>query len=77
MVADGKTEVPGRGVLAAGMVLYKVQWEGWPPELGIGLTWEEEEDIPCGEIDFVVQFEAAQEALEAGQTEATGSDVES
>ena len=75
MVADGKTEVPGRSGVPAGTVLYKVLWEGWPPELGIGVTWEEEEDIPCGEVDFVAQYEAAQEASEAGETEAMGSDA--
>ena len=37
-------------------------------------TWEDEDDIPCGEVDFVAQYEAAQEALEAGETAATGSD---
>ena len=53
MVADGQSEVPGRGVMKAGTVLYKVLWEGWPEELA---TWEEEEeDIPCGEVDFVAQ----------------------
>ena len=75
MVADGKTEVPGRSGVPAGTVLYKVLWEGWPPELGIGVTWEEEDDIPCGEVDFVAQYEAAQEASEAGETEAMGSDA--
>ena len=60
MVADGTTEVPGR----AGTVLYKVLWEGWPEELA---TWEEEDDIPCGEVDFVAQYDAAQEAAQAGE----------
>ena len=74
MVADGKTEVPGRARIKAGTVLYKVLWEGWPEE---SATWEEEEDIPCGEEDFVAQYEAAQEAP-TGATEApVGSDSES
>ena len=60
MVADGTTEVPGRTGIAAGTVVYKVLWEGWPEELA---TWEEEEDIPCGEVDFVTQYDAAQEAM--------------
>ena len=32
---------------AAGTVLYKVLWEGWPEELA---TREEEDDIPCGDV---------------------------
>ena len=75
MVADGKTEVPGRAGVRAGTVLYKVQWEGWPPELGVGVTWEEEEDIPCGEVDFVAQYEAMQEAMYAGEEGEGGSDT--
>ena len=43
-------------------MLYKVLWEGWPEELA---TWEEEDDIPCGEEDFVEQYEARMEAPEA------------
>ena len=46
-------------------MLYRVLWEGWPEELA---TWEEEEDIPCGEVDFVAQYEAAQEAAKRGET---------
>ena len=72
MVADGQTDVPGRAGIRAGTVLFKVLWEGWPEELA---TWEEEEDIPCGEVDFVAQYEAAQEVLEAGETEAAVSDM--
>ena len=31
-------------------------WEGFPPELA---TWEEEdEDVPCGEVDFIARYEA-------------------
>ena len=37
-------------------MLYKVLWKGFPPEVA---TWELEDDIPCGEIDFVEQYEAA------------------
>jgi len=57
MVADG-TDVPGREgeAIEAGTVLYKVLWEGFPPECA---TWEMEDDIPCGEVDFVEQYEAA------------------
>ena len=47
-------------------MLYKVLWEGWPEELA---TWEDEEDIPCGEVDFVAQYEASQEAVGAAETE--------
>ena len=57
MVADGG-EVPGREGqerLEAGTVLYKVLWEGFPPEVA---TWEEEDDIPCGEVDYVGNYEA-------------------
>ena len=74
MVADGKTEVPGRARIKAGTVLYKVLWEGWPEELA---TWEEEEDIPCGVEDFVAQYEAAQEAPTAAGGAPAGSDSES
>ena len=72
MVADGTTEVPGRSGIKPGTVLYKVLWEGWPEELA---TWEEEEDIPCGEVDFVAQYDAAQEAKEEGGAKEAGSDV--
>ncbi|EOD20745.1 hypothetical protein EMIHUDRAFT_241881 [Emiliania huxleyi CCMP1516] len=43
MVADGG-DVPGREgeEIAAGTVLYKVLWEGWPPEIA---TWEEEDQV--------------------------------
>ena len=44
--------------LKAGTVLYRVLWEGWPEELA---TWEEEDDIPCGEVDFVAQYDAVLE----------------
>ena len=54
-------------------MLYKVLWEGWPEELA---TWEEEEDIPCGEVDFVAQYDAAQEATEEAGAEEVGSEDE-
>ena len=75
IVADGKTEVPGRVGIKAGTVLYEVLWEEWPPELGVGKTWEMEDDIPCGEVDFVALYEAMQEAVEVGETEKAGSDT--
>ena len=45
MVADGG-EVPGREgeKIPTGTVLYKVLWEGFPPEIA---TWEEDDDSPC------------------------------
>ena len=57
MVADG-SDVPGRrpGSIPAGTVLYKVLWQGFPPEIA---TWEEEDQIPCGLVDFVAQYDAA------------------
>jgi hypothetical protein len=55
MVADGETPVPGRTGVKAGTVLYKVLWVGFPPDIA---TWEEEDDIPCGESDFIQEFEA-------------------
>jgi hypothetical protein len=66
MVADG-SDVPGRtpGSIQAGTVLYKVLWEGFPPEIA---TWEEEDQIPCGEVDFVAQYEAALAAEAAEDT---------
>ena len=30
--------------------------------------------VPCGEEDFVAQYEAAQQAAEAGETAADGAD---
>ena len=75
MVADGATTVvPGRAGMKAGTVLYKVLWEGWPEELA---TWEEEEDIPCGEVDFVAQYEDAQEAAAGAGAVEAASDAES
>ena len=49
----------------AGAVLYKVLWVGFPPDIA---TWEkEEEDIPCGERDFVEEFEVGLAEDEAGE----------
>ena len=68
MTADG-SEVPGREgqAIEAGTILYKVLWEGFPPEIA---TWEEESDIPCGEVDFVGDYEAALEAEDAADAAA-------
>ena len=68
MVADGSSDVPGRapGSIAAGTVLYRVLRAGWPPEIA---TWEEEDSIPCGEVDFVAQYEAALAAEDAEDAE--------
>ena len=52
---------------AAGSVLYKVLWEGYPPECG---TWEEERVIPDSLID---DYEAG---LDAGE-ELEGADGDS
>ena len=43
-------------------MLYKVLWQGFPPEVA---TWEEEDDIPCGEVDYVGEYEAALAAEDA------------
>ena len=53
--------------------MYKVLWEGWPEELA---TWEEEEDIPCGEVDFVAQYDAVLESAESRESGSDGSDDE-
>ena len=45
----------------------RAEGEGWPPELA---TWEEDDDIPCGEVDFVADYEAALEAEAAAAAEA-------
>jgi len=45
--------------------------------MGVGVTWEEEEDIPCGEVDFVAQYDASLEAGEAGASAGPESDDES
>ena len=53
-------------------MLYKVLWEGFPPEIA---TWEEEDQIPCGEVDFVEQYEASLAEEEAeGEAEAEESE---
>eukprot|EP00966_Prymnesium_polylepis_P202388 4688401-Prymnesium_polylepis.1 len=62
----------GEGDIKPGDILYKVLWEGFPPEIA---TWEEEEDIPCGEVDFVAQYEAGL-AAEAADEVDRGSDSE-
>eukprot|EP00962_Isochrysis_galbana_P034034 scaffold11463_cov124-Isochrysis_galbana.AAC.4 len=72
MVADGG-EVPGRTGVPAGTVLYKVLWEGFPPEIA---TWEEEDEIPCGEVDFVAEYEARLQA-EAEEDAASKAEDES
>ena len=58
-------------------MLYKVLWEGFPPEIA---TWEEEDQIPCGEVDFVEQYEASlaeEEAEGEAEAEESESDGES
>ena len=55
-------------------MLYKVLWEGWPEELA---TWEEEEDIPCGEEDFVAQYDALLESPKGTIESGAGSESES
>ena len=75
MVADGG-DVPGREgtAIPAGTVLYRVLWEGFPPEIA---TWEEEADILCGEVDFVGNYEAALEAeAEVDEDDDEEEDVE-
>ena len=69
MVADGG-EVPGHEgkKIPAGTILYKVLWEGFPLEIA---TWEEEDSIPCGEVDFVAQYEDGLDAEEQEAAEAT------
>ena len=66
MVADGG-EVPGRSNVPAGTVLYKVLWEGFPPEHA---TWEDEENLPAALI------EAFEEGLEEEEIEDGESDGE-
>ncbi|KAL1525722.1 hypothetical protein AB1Y20_020566 [Prymnesium parvum] len=67
MVSDGATPVPGREGehIASGTILYRVLWECFPPEIA---TWAEEEDqIPCGEIDFIGMYEDSLGAEEQEQ----------
>jgi hypothetical protein len=80
MVAEEGVEIPGRGMpgrgeddIKPGEVLYKVLWEGFPPEIA---TWEEEDAIPCGDTDFVREFEAGL-AEEEGQGEAESESEDS
>ncbi|EOD34496.1 hypothetical protein EMIHUDRAFT_111324 [Emiliania huxleyi CCMP1516] len=51
---------------ALGLIAAAVLWEGWPPEIA---TWEEEDQVPCGEVDFVADYEAALEAEEEDDDE--------
>ena len=73
MVADGVTPVPGRTNVPAGTVLYKCLWEGFPPEMA---TWEDEDDVPCGEVDFVGQYEAGLAEEEAARAAGAAEDAE-
>jgi len=50
-----------------------VLWEGFPPEIA---TWEEEDQIPCGEVDFVRDCEEGLEAKEEGEWDGEESDDE-
>ena len=73
MVAEG--EVPGRQNVKVGTLLYKVLWEGFPPECA---TWEDESVI---HDDFIDAYEAELEAegeLEAEEddSDGDGSDAE-
>ena len=73
IVAEG--EVPGRQNVKVGTVLYKVLWEGFPPECA---TWENESVI---HDDFIDAYEAELEAegeLEAEEddSDGDGSDAE-
>ena len=54
MVADGpgrSVAVPGRAPVPKGTVLYRVLWQGYPPEIA---TWEKESDI---HDDFITAYE--------------------
>ena len=68
MVSDGVTPVPGREgeQFEAGTVLYRVLWERWPPEIA---TWEEEDQIPWGGVDFVAACEEELEKEAVGDVE--------
>ena len=48
-------------------------WEGFPPEIS---TWEMEDDIPCGEVDFVGDYEAELEAEEEVEEDDEDEDEE-
>jgi hypothetical protein len=76
VVTDSKAEVPGRGTarFAVGTVFYKVLWKGFPPEIA---TWEEEDSLPCGEQDFVGEYETGLEEEEGVGEEEEGSDSDS
>ena len=69
MVSAG--EVPGRGSIKAGTVLYKVLWKDFPPKIA---TWEEERSI---HDDYIDEYEAGLEAeaqLEGGESDDERSD---
>ena len=65
MVADGKTPIPGRTNVRAGTILYKVLWDGYPPEIA---TWEEADNI---HDDYIDVFE---DALEGGEGDGAAAD---
>ena len=64
-------EVPGRINIKAGTILYRVLWEGYPPEIA---TWEEEESIPDSFIDAYEAGLDADEELEGGEEDSEGGD---
>lgn len=69
MVSTG--EVPGRGSVKAGTVLYKVLWKDFPPEIA---TWEEESAI---HDDYIDDYDAGLEAeteMEGGESDDEGSE---
>lgn len=72
MVADGG-DVPGRGVVKSGTVLYKVLWLDFPPEIA---TWEDEDSV---HEDYKLAYEEglAEEAAKDAADEEEGSDIES
>ena len=71
VVADGETEVPGRGAgFEAGTILYKVLWKGFPPDTA---TWEEETILP---EDYVEDYDSRLEEEEEGEEEEEESDME-
>ena len=63
--------MPGRSGVKAGTVLYKVLWEGYPPEIA---TWEEEGDIPDSFIDAYEAGLEAEEELEGGEEDSEGGE---
>jgi len=75
MIADGG-EVEGRGKVRKGTVLYRVLWEGYPPEIA---TWENRRGLPVTMVDaYEAALEAeadleAEEAREIAEEEEAGS----